>query len=121
MTKTSSLTLVAAAFVAVTTLAAPAFAVDHGDTSFNDDLVRATLNERGVDVIDLAEDSNRVRATVRLPDGSVEFRYFDINTLQPLGQSGDNTRVLSRLDVGAERLAPEGMHSLTWVDPDDLD
>ena len=119
MNKTSSLSLsVAAALVAVAGLTAPVLAADSADTSFNDDLVRATLAERGIQVTDLAENFNKIRATVTLPDGSSEFQYFDINTLQPIGDTvGGNTRVLSERDLGVERAAPD-LKSLTWVDPD---
>jgi hypothetical protein len=118
MTKTSSLTLVAAALVATIGFAAPALADDNSDTSFNDDLVAAALAERGIDVLQLDESLGKIRATVRTADGSTEFQYFDINSLQPIAASGGNTRVLSDLDVGIERAAPS-LNSLTWVDPDD--
>lgn len=120
MNKTSSLPLFGAAIVAtVVTLSAPAIAADSADTSFNDDLVRAALADRGIEATVLAENFNKIRATVTLPDGSTEFQYFDIDTLQPVGAGGGNSRVLSRLDVGAEPKAPS-LNSLTWVDPDDL-
>ena len=109
MTKTSSLTLAAAALVAVAGLSVPALAEDDSGTSFDDDLVAAALRDRGVAVIELAEIFNRIRATVRSPDGSTEFRYFDINSLQPVsgpGEGGGNTRVLSRLHVGVDRAGP---------------
>jgi hypothetical protein len=109
MSKTSSLTLVAAALVAVAGLSVPALAEDDSGTSFDDDLVAAALQYRGIDVVALAEIPNKIRATVRLPDGSTEFRYFDINSLQPVGGPGEgsgNSRVLSRLDVGGERTPP---------------
>jgi hypothetical protein len=109
MTKTSSLTVLAAALVAAAGLSVPALAEDDSGTSFDDDLVAAALQERGIAVVALAEVPNRIRATVRLPEGSTEFRYFDINSLQPVrgpGEGGGNTRVLSRLDVGVDRTAP---------------
>jgi hypothetical protein len=109
MTKTSSLTVLAAALVAAAGLSVPALAEDDSGTSFDDDLVAAALQERGIAVVALAEVPNKIRATVRLPDGSTEFRYFDINSLQPVngpGEGGGNTRVLSRLDVGVDRTAP---------------
>jgi len=119
MNTTSSLTLTAAALVAVAGFSVPVFADDVADTSFNDDLVRATLAERGLEVSALAESFNTIRATVTLPDGSSTFQYFDINTLQPVdGSSGGNTRVLSDLDVGPRTVEPS-LNSLTWVDPDD--
>ena len=121
MTKTSSLTLIAAALVATIGLAAPALAEDDAGTSFNDDLVQAALAERGVDALQLAENFGKIRATVRLADGSIEFQYFDIDTLQPIEGpgAGGNTRVLSDIDVGVTPAAPS-LNSLTWVDPDDL-
>jgi hypothetical protein len=109
MIKTSSLTLAAAALVAIAGLSVPALAEDDSGTSFDEDCVAAALAERGVDVIDLAEYPGKIRATVRLPDGSNAFRYFDINSLQPVsgpGDDGSTTRVLTRLDVGVDRAAP---------------
>ena len=67
----------------------------------------------------LDETFGKIRATVRLADGSTEFQYFDINSLQPIAVgSGGNIRVLSDLDVGVAPAAPS-LNSLTWVDPDD--
>jgi hypothetical protein len=123
MTKTSTLTLVAAALVATIGLAAPALADDDAGTSFNDDLVASALAERGINVLQLDESLGKIRATVKLADGSTEFQYFDINSLQPIAGPGErsngNTRVLSDLDVGVQPAAPV-LNSLTWVDPDDL-
>jgi hypothetical protein len=123
MTKTSSLSLVAAALVAVAGLSVPAMAEDDSGTSFDDDLIAAALAYRGVDVISLAEIPNKIRATVQLPDGSTEFQYFDIHSLQPVagpGEGGSNTRVLSRLDVGADRVAPvNDLRSLTYTPDED--
>jgi hypothetical protein len=118
MTKTSSLTLVAVAFASALTLAVPAIADDDAGTSFNDDLVKQSLAERGFDVIDLAEAPGKIRATVRLADGSTTFQYFDINSLQPLDAAGSsgNSRVLTELDVG-NRASVNGLNSLTWEDP----
>jgi hypothetical protein len=124
MTKTSSLSLVAAAaLVATLGVAAPVLAEDDAGTSFNDDLVASALAERGINAVQLDENFGKIRATVQLADGSTEFQYFDIDTLQPIAASGGNgnSRVLSDLDVGVERAAPVGAQSLTWVDPDDQD
>ena len=123
MTKTSSLSIVAAALVAVAGFSVPAIAEDDSGTSFDDDLVAAALADRGVDVIALAETPTKIRATVQLPDGSIEFQYFDINSLQPVsgpGEGSGNTRVLSRLDVGVDRAAP--VNEYWWqsaIGPDD--
>ncbi len=109
MIKTSSLTLVAAALVAVAGFSLPALAEDDSGTSFDDDSVAAALADRGVAVIALAEYPGKIRATVRLPDGSTAFRYFDVNSLQPVsgpGDGGNGARVLTRLDVGVDRAAP---------------
>ena len=109
MIKTSSLTLVAAALVAVAGFSLPALAEDDSGTSFDEDSVAAALADRGVDVIALAESPGKIRATVRLPDGSTAFRYFDINSLQPVsgpGDGGNAPRVLTRVDVGVDRAAP---------------
>jgi hypothetical protein len=106
MTKTSSLTLAAAALVAVAGLSLPALAEDDSGTSFDDDLVAAALRDRGIDVIALAEYPEKIRATVVLPDGSTAFRYFSIHSLQPVsgpGDGGSSPRVLSRVDVGIDR------------------
>ena len=122
MTKTSSLTLAAAAFLTMAGLAAPALADDRSDTPFNDDAVLATLHEQGINASNLQEWNGKIRATVTLADGSSTFEYFDAVTLKPVDPgvgNGTNTRVLSRLDVGDDAGAPAtDLRSLTWVDPD---
>jgi hypothetical protein len=122
MTKTSSLSLVAAALVAVAGLSVPALAEDDSGTSFDDDLVAAALADRGIDVVALAEYPGKIRATVQLPDGSTEFQYFDETSLQPVsgpGAGGGNTRVLSELDVGVDHVAPvTDLRSLIYAGED---
>jgi hypothetical protein len=116
MTKTSSLTLAAAALVAVAGFSVPVFADDDAGTSFNDDLVASALAERGIQVAGLAETGfGTIRATVVLPDGTTEFQYFD-SSLQPLDSQKGNSRVLSKLDVGVEPVQPS-LNSLTWEAP----
>src|SRR5688572_6439409 len=102
MIKTSSLTLMAAALVAVAGLSVPALAEDDSGTSFDDDLVAAALADRGISVVELDEYPGKIRATVRLADGSTAYRYFEIGSLQPVsgpGDEGAGARVLTRLDV----------------------
>ena len=121
MTKISSLTLVAAAFTAALSIAAPAFADDIASTPFDDDAVYSMLASRGVDATDLALFGNKIRATVQLADGSSEFQYFDQATLQrvDIGAPNRNSRVLSELDVGNDAGVPAGVpESLTYVEQD---
>jgi hypothetical protein len=123
MIKTSSLTLLAAALVAVAGLSVPALAEDDSGTSFDDDLVAAALADRGISVVELDEYPGKIRATVRLADGSTAYRYFEIGSLQPVsgpGDEGAGTRVLTRLDVGVDRAAPDNEY--WWqssIGPDD--
>lgn len=117
MKKTSSLALVAAALVAVAGFSAPVLAESGDDTDFNRDVVLSQLQGRGVDASQVEQWGNKIKATVRLADGSTTFQYFDIDTLQPVGGgNAGNSRVLSELDVGAQPAKPS-IHSLTWVDP----
>lgn len=118
-----------AAFVAVVGLSGPVLAAesltsgsssDPTTANFNEDVVLASLKARGISATDLEEWNGKIRATVTAADGSSSFQYFDLDTLRPLaayGNGGGNTRVLSRMDVGAERPAPS-LDSLTWVKPE---
>jgi hypothetical protein len=122
MNKTS-LSLVAA-LVAVAGLATPVLAQSISGSSsddFNEDSVLQQLRDRGVPATDVQEWGNKVQATVTLADGSSSFAYFDADTLRPLDDvAGGNTRVLSRLDVGANPIVVQDNTSLTSVDPDDV-
>jgi hypothetical protein len=122
MNKTS-LSLVAA-LVAVAGLATPVLAqsISGSDSSddFNEELVLQQLRDRGVPATEVQEWGNKVQATITLADGSSSFAYFDADTLRPLDDvAGGNTRVLSRLDVGAKPIAQDNT-SLTSVDPDEV-
>lgn len=111
-----------AAFVAVVGLASPVLAgsltgetgSDPTTASFNEQIVLSTLRARGIDASNLSEWNGKIRATVREADGSTSFQYFDVDTLRPVSASGNggNTRVLSRTDVGYDRVAPS-LESLT--------
>jgi triphosphoribosyl-dephospho-CoA synthetase len=122
MNKTS-LSLVAA-LVAVAGLATPVLAqsISGSDSSddFNEESVLQQLRDRGVPASEVQEWGNKVQATITLADGSSSFAYFDADTLRPLDGAGGNTRVLSRLDVGAGPAIVRDNTSLTSVDPDEV-
>lgn len=122
----SSLSILAA-FVAVAGLSVPVIAAesltsgsssDPTTANFNEAVVLQTLKQRGVNASNLQEWNGKIRATVTEADGSSSFQFFDLNTLKPVPAfgGGNNSRVLSRLDVGSERRAPS-LQSLTWEDP----
>jgi hypothetical protein len=121
MTKISSLTLVAAAFTAALSLAAPALADDIASTPFDDDAVYSMLASRGVHATELGLWGNKIRATVVLADGSSEFQFFDQTTLQrvDVGAPNRNSRVLSELDVGGRGAQQDSVPlSLTYSEQD---
>ena len=121
MNKTSL--TVMAALVAVAGLASPVLAQSISSSSegdFNSQIVLQQLRDRGVPATDVQEWGGKLQATITLADGSSSFAYFDADTLRPLDDvARGNTRVLSRLDVGARPVAPNSNTSLTWVDPDE--
>jgi hypothetical protein len=130
MIKTSTYPLLAAAFVALAGLAAPAIADDEANANFNEDAVLATLHQQGINASDLQGWNGKIRATVTLADGSTTFQYFDEDTLQPVGDnvatgSIRGERVARRVDSNYERpvaaplASPTGNNSLTWVDTGD--
>lgn len=100
--KTSSIAIAA---VVLAGLAAPlatttAFA---SDSDFDRDYVLGQLLQKGVNATDVFEGWNgQVRAVVQLADGSSQFQYFYEDTLQPVTAAKSNTRVLTKLDVGAK-------------------
>lgn len=108
--KTSALGL--AALLLVGGLSVPAFAASE-DSSFDSDYLVTQLQQRGINAVDVFENSdNVIRAEVKLADGSTQFQYFYADTLAPVKASVQgNTRVLSRLDTGA-RTAPASGDSL---------
>lgn len=125
MTKTSSLSLVAAALVAVAGFAAPVLA-DEDDpmTPFNDTLVQQRLADQGYNASDLQQWNGKIRATVTADNGATSFVFFDADTLKPVGDnittgsiSNGNERVIHR-DAPS---AAAGVQSLTAVNQDDLD
>ena len=73
--------------------AAPAFAAPQSLTSgatfggFDESYELTRLNDQGVNAVDVSEDGNRLRATVKLDDGSTAFEYYDADTLQKIGGS----------------------------------
>lgn len=123
MTKTSSLTLVAAALVAVAGFALPVMA-DEDDpmTPFNESSVLSTLRAQGVNASDLQQWNGKIRATVTLADGSTSFQYFDADTLQPVGDNLTTGSIGVRAERNVQRdAAPQDLNSLTAVNQDDLD
>lgn len=120
----TSRTLLAALVTVAGLAAVPAMAQSLNDSSsddFNPSIVQQQLRAQGYNVGQVQDWGNKVQATITLADGSTGFAYFDRDTLRPVGdQAGGNTRVLSRLDVGAQprALPDEGNASLTYIDPD---
>lgn len=87
-----------AAVLATGAFAAPAFAA-----SFDADYVGYQLESRGVNVVDqngtaavFGAGKDTVRAVVELADGSTQYQYFNIDTLQPVAGAG-STQVLTQL------------------------
>lgn len=68
------------------------------------------LRNNGVNAVQVYEwGDNAIRAEVSLGDGRVVYRYYDVNSLKPLGApaAAGDTRVLTRIDTGLKaRLAP---------------
>jgi hypothetical protein len=100
MTKFASVGL--AAVLLAGSFAVPAFAAPEG---FDADYYGYLLQGRGVNVADhngqaevYGAGKDTIRAVVELADGSTEFQYFNIDTLQPVAGAG-STRVLSELSV----------------------
>lgn len=110
--KTSTLGL--AALLLVGGLSVPAFAASD-DSSFDSDYLVTQLQQKGVDAVDVFENSdNVIRAEVKLADGSTTFQYFYQDTLTPVNAAAQsNTRVLSRLDTGVRAPAIDN-NSLTY-------
>jgi hypothetical protein len=107
------------ALVLATGIAVPAFASDSltassSSSDFDAAYTVQALKDAGFNVIDVAQDTNqRLRADVRLQDGSIVVQYFDENSLAPIGKAAGNTRVLSKLDVGVKAPATS-LDSLTY-------
>lgn len=115
--KTSSLAV--AAFLVLGSLAAPVLAAEV-DPAFDSSWYVTQLQQKGINAIDAHEGWNgNFRATVKLADGSEQYQYFDVDTLQPVGASGNNTRVLSKLDVGQAKALPTTTRSLISTSTED--
>lgn len=81
-------------------VSAPVLASD----SFDGDWYVSQLQHKGIDAVAAYEGApGEVRAVVQTADGKQIFQYFDDETLAPIGaNTGSNTRVLTKLDVGAK-------------------
>jgi len=110
-----AIALALTAGVAAPVLAAPS-SLTGGDSSFNGDLVLQGLRDKGVNAVEVTQDwDGRVKAIVQLDNGSVATEYYDEDTLQRVGQGGQASRVLTKLDV--QRGAPVvSLDSLTHDD-----
>lgn len=97
--KISSLALAAVLLAGV--FAAPVLASD--EPSFDNDWYVTQLQQKGIDAVAAYEGApGEVRAVVQTANGQI-FQYFDEDTLAPIGaNTGSNTRVLTRLDVGTK-------------------
>jgi len=86
--KTSAIALAA---VLVAGLAAPSFAASNGystDSNFDADFILTQLQHNGVDATAVFPNgSDRVRAIVKLSDGSEVFQYFYEDTLSPVSSA----------------------------------
>lgn len=120
--KTTSLALLA---VLIAGVSAPVFADDNSDSpSFNTDWYTSQLTQKGLDVVDVnGSGPDAIVATVRDADGTQSFQFFDRHTLKPLNAAGgQETRVLSKLDVQAPALkAPAGNLAVLSTDSYDKD
>jgi hypothetical protein len=103
--------LALAALLLAGAVSAPVLASD--DSSFDNDWYVTQLQHKGVDAVAAYEGQpGQIRAVVVTADGTQTFQYFDEDTLAPIGaNTGTNTRVLTKLDVGA-KAAPEQQQSL---------
>ena len=104
--------LALAALLLAGAVSAPVLASD--DSSFDNGWYVTQLQQKGVNAVAAYEGApGEVRAVVQTADGKQIFQYFDDETLAPIGaaSTGNNTRVLSKLDVGT-KAAPQTTESL---------
>jgi redox-regulated HSP33 family molecular chaperone len=103
--------LALAALLLAGAVSAPVLASDN--SSFDGDWYVTQLQHKGVDAVAAYEGApGEVRAVVQTADGKQIFQYFDDETLAPIGgNTGTNTRVLTKLDVGT-KAAPVNEGSL---------
>ncbi len=112
-------TLLPALSIVLVGLAAPAFASDTATATFDSDLVLSALKDKGVQAVAVAEDwADKLRVTVRLPDGSTQVQYFDANSLTPVAGVQSGSRVLSDLDVvrGTKAVSLDSLAANTNID-----
>lgn len=102
--------LALAALLLAGAVSAPVLASD--DSSFDNDWYVTQLQQKGVDAVAAYEGApGEIRAVVQTANGQI-FQYFDEDTLAPIGgNAGNNTRVLTKLDVGT-KAAPVNEGSL---------
>lgn len=102
--------LALAALLLAGAVSAPVLASD--DSNFDNDWYVTQLQQKGIDAVAAYEGApGEIRAVVQTANGQI-FQYFDEDTLAPIGgNSGNNTRVLTKLDVGT-KAAPEQQQSL---------
>lgn len=94
--------LALAALLLAGAVSAPVLASDN--SSFDSDWYVSQLQHKGVNAVAAYEGApGEVRAVVQTADGTQIFQYFDDETLAPIGSNtGTNTRVLTKLDVGTK-------------------
>lgn len=102
-------TIALAALLVAGAVSAPVLA---SDSSFDNDWYVTQLQQRGVNAVEVYEGApGEVRAVVKTADGKQIFQYFNDETLAPIGATGSNTRVMTKLDTGAKS-APVQSESL---------
>jgi len=103
--------LALAALLLAGAVSAPVLASD--SSSFDNDWYVTQLQHKGINAVAVYEGApGEVRAVVKTADGQEIFQYFDDETLAPIGaNTGANTRVLTKLDVG-HKTAPQMTGSL---------
>lgn len=113
------------ALAAVGTMALPALASPFGNQSLTarDHMIGdypasgyvQALRAAGINAVQVYEwGDNAIRAEVSLGDGRIVYRYYDLNTLRPLGApaSAEGARVLSRIDTGVRTPVGPGSVSI---------
>jgi len=103
--------LALAALLLAGAVSAPVLASDN--SSFDNDWYVTQLQHKGVNAVAAYEGApGEVRAVVQTANGQI-FQYFDDETLAPIGAAptGNNTRVLTKLDVGTKAV-PQSTESL---------
>ena len=111
--------LALAALLLAGAVSAPVLASDN--SSFDSDWYVSQLQHKGVNAVAVYEGApGEVRAVVQTADGKQIFQYFDDETLaQILPNTGTNTRVLTKVDVGTVKSSAPVIVDSLLVSSDD--